>query len=56
MRSSATGWAANAAFGYLRFTREFSIFARDWDLPIPPPVRDYYGQDLDPLIAWAQVT
>lgn len=49
-------WAANAGFEYLRFTREFSIFARDWNLPIPAPVRDYYGQDFDPLTVWAAVT
>ena len=48
-------WAAEAAFEYLRFTREFSIFARELNLPIPPPVRDYYGQDFDPLTAWAKV-
>ncbi|MCB0190188.1 MAG: hypothetical protein KDE31_38210, partial [Caldilineaceae bacterium] len=49
-------WAANTAFEYLRFTREFSRFARDWALPIPAPMRDYYGQDFDPLTAWVKVT
>ena len=49
-------WAADAAFEYLRFTREFSIFARELNLPIPPPTRDYYGQDFDPLTAWATIS
>ncbi|MCA9917050.1 MAG: dienelactone hydrolase family protein [Anaerolineales bacterium] len=49
-------WAANAAFEYLRFTREFSIFARELNLPIPPPTRDYYGQDFDPLTAWTNIS
>ena len=49
-------WAAGAAFEYLRFTREFSIFARELSLPLPPPTRDYYGQDFDPLTAWENVT
>lgn len=49
-------WATNSAFEYLRFTREFAIFARELSLPIQAPYRDYYGLDFDPLTAWTKVT
>lgn len=49
-------WARATAFRYLKLTREFSIFAREYNLPIPAPYRDYYGQDFDPLTAWRDIT
>ena len=49
-------WAANTSLRYVKFTREFSRFAREWKLPISAPVRDYWGVDFDPLTAWQKVT
>jgi hypothetical protein len=49
------GWAERTGLRYLRFTREFAIWAREWRLPLPAPPRDYYGQDFDPAQAWAAV-
>ena len=39
-------WARASAFKYLKLTREFSIFAREYNLPIPAPVRDFLWSGL----------
>jgi fermentation-respiration switch protein FrsA (DUF1100 family) len=49
------GWAERTSLRYLRFTREFAIWAREWRLPLGAPPRDYYGQDFDPVPAWTTV-
>ncbi len=30
--------------------------AQEWNLPIPEPVRDYWGMDFEPLTAWRDVS
>lgn len=48
-------WAADTSLRYTKFTYEFSIFANEWNMPISPPIRDYWGLVFDPLTAWQNI-